>query len=61
MNCSICNKHVDLETANTGEHGKAVHEKCYVAKIVRGTRVANFPVYDVHSVRFQAFLQCGSH
>jgi hypothetical protein len=56
MNCSVCNQHVVPEMANTDEHG---HEKCYVAKLVRGPRVPNFPVYDVHSVGSQAFLQCG--
>ena len=32
INCSICNKPVDLETTKTDERGKAVHEQCYVLK-----------------------------
>jgi hypothetical protein len=31
INCSICNKPVDLETAKTDEDGKTVHGECYVA------------------------------
>ena len=30
INCSLCNKPVDLTTAKTNEAGKAVHEECYV-------------------------------
>ncbi len=30
LNCSICNKPVDLKTTKTNEAGKAVHEECYV-------------------------------
>lgn len=31
--CSICNQPVWLNEANTDEDGRAVHERCYVAKI----------------------------
>jgi hypothetical protein len=31
--CNICNKPVTLETSKTDEHGKAVHEGCYVLKV----------------------------
>jgi hypothetical protein len=31
INCSICNKPVDLETAKTDADGKTVHGECYVA------------------------------
>ena len=34
-NCSICNEQVELETANTDEDGKAVHEDCYVQEMMR--------------------------
>jgi len=33
--CSICKKPVALETANTDEDGNAVHEQCYVLKMVK--------------------------
>ena len=33
--CSICNEPVELETAKTDEDGKAVHEDCYVGRMMR--------------------------
>jgi len=30
INCSICNKPVDLKTTKTDDEGQAVHEECYV-------------------------------
>ena len=33
INCSICGKPVDLETAKTDDDGKAVHEECYVLRL----------------------------
>lgn len=33
MMCWICGKAVDLETCNIDEHGRGVHENCYVAKM----------------------------
>ena len=32
INCSICNKPVELETTKTDGRGKAVHEECYVLR-----------------------------
>lgn len=32
FNCSVCNKPVDLKTTKTDDHGKAVHEECYVLR-----------------------------
>ena len=34
-NCSICNEPVELITAKTDEDGKAVHEDCYVQRMMR--------------------------
>jgi hypothetical protein len=31
--CWICGKLVELETCKTDEHGNAVHERCYAAKM----------------------------
>ena len=31
--CPICNELVELEKSKTDEHGKAVHEDCYIAAI----------------------------
>ena len=31
--CWICGRAVHLDTCKTDEHGSAVHEQCYVAKI----------------------------
>jgi hypothetical protein len=31
--CWICGKAVDLKTSKTDEHGSAVHEQCYAAKV----------------------------
>jgi hypothetical protein len=35
--CSICDKPVPLETSKTDEGGKAVHEECYVLKVIQTT------------------------
>ena len=32
--CLICDKPVALEYANTDEFGKAVHEECYLLKLI---------------------------
>jgi hypothetical protein len=37
--CSLCNELVELETTNTDENGKAVHEECYVAYVASRFRV----------------------
>jgi hypothetical protein len=31
--CAICHKPAPLETANTDERGRIVHEECYVCKM----------------------------
>jgi len=31
--CPICGKAVVLETAKTDEHGKAIHDDCYLLKL----------------------------
>jgi hypothetical protein len=36
--CSICNNPVRLETSNTDECGRAVHERCYVLTLTQRTR-----------------------
>jgi hypothetical protein len=33
--CNICHEPVELETAKTDEDGRAVHEECYVSRIMR--------------------------
>lgn len=33
--CSICGNPVQLETSNTDERGKAVHEGCYVFTVTQ--------------------------
>jgi hypothetical protein len=33
--CAVCGNPVDLENCKTDERGKAVHQKCYVAKVVK--------------------------
>lgn len=39
--CAICNRRITLETSQTDEHGRAVHEECYVLKLrlIRATEV----------------------
>ena len=34
VNCSICHKPVELAIAKTDEYGRAVHEDCYLLKLV---------------------------
>ena len=33
FSCNICSAPIPLETSKTDEHGKAVHEDCYVRKM----------------------------
>lgn len=33
--CSICKESVPLEESKVDEHGKAVHEECYVSMLTR--------------------------
>ena len=37
--CSICNRSVTLELSKTDEAGKAVHEWCYVRRILSEARL----------------------
>jgi hypothetical protein len=37
--CWICGKVVDLSQCNVDEHGSAVHEDCYIAKLALGGHV----------------------
>jgi len=32
--CAHCNRPVFLEAANTDEQGQAVHEECYLVKVI---------------------------
>ena len=32
VKCSICNKHVDLNTSKTDSNGKALHDECYALR-----------------------------
>jgi hypothetical protein len=32
--CSLCNEPVEVETAKTDENGRAIHEECYVLKML---------------------------
>ena len=36
--CSICSVPLPLETSRTDEHGKGVHEQCYVRKTLSRLR-----------------------
>ncbi len=37
--CWMCGNPVALEECNTDEHGRAVHEQCYVEKVKRESEV----------------------
>lgn len=32
--CAICNQSVDLTESKTDEHGRPVHESCYVSQLI---------------------------
>ena len=32
--CALCRESVELEESKTDEHGEAIHEECYVSKLV---------------------------
>ena len=36
--CSICNEPIRLETAKVDENGKAVHEDCYIKRLLASHR-----------------------
>jgi hypothetical protein len=37
--CPLCTEHVETESANTDEKGRAVHENCYAAFILAQSRI----------------------
>jgi len=39
--CPICNEPVEIATSNTDEHGKAVHEDCYVQSLKEKSQASN--------------------
>jgi len=43
LRCSICAAPVPLETSKTDEHGKAVHEECYVRTTISRFRASAVP------------------
>ena len=47
--CWICGKAIRLETCVTDEHGCAVHEDCYVAKLTLASGPAKVRKYHVSS------------
>ncbi len=38
--CSLCNEPVEVETAKTDENGRAIHEECYVLKMLGQAKAA---------------------
>jgi hypothetical protein len=59
--CTLCNKPVQLETCNTDESGKAIHEECYIRKVVRlkqtNRAIVQLPGFLGH-YRIQASSAC---
>jgi hypothetical protein len=54
--CALCNNPVELETCNTDESGRMVHEECYVVKI-RSTQA--LPAFvGVHSGLAYLMVKC---
>ena len=51
--CWICDKSIDLTDCKTDEHGKAVHEACYAAKIALESGARKGPVSFTVAVRFK--------
>ena len=41
IHCCICSGPVPLETSNTDERGRSVHEECYVRKTISRSRTVN--------------------
>lgn len=33
--CAVCGQIVELERCKTDEHGQAVHQKCYIAMLMK--------------------------
>jgi hypothetical protein len=57
--CAVCKAPVELETCNTDERGRAVHEECYVRKI-RSTQTAPQFRPRVVQLRRVKFDSCSS-
>lgn len=53
--CWICGHALELETCKTDEHGMAVHENCYILKVVlakESTRLmARKPAHNITTLR----------
>jgi len=39
--CCICSSPLPLETGHTDEHGRAVHEECYVRRTISSFRIGS--------------------
>jgi hypothetical protein len=39
--CRICGTSIPLETSNTDEYGRAVHEECYVSTTISRFRIGS--------------------
>jgi hypothetical protein len=55
--CVVCNNTVELETCKTDESGKALHEECYLRKLIQLKRpnhvIVQVPSFPEHC-RIQA-------
>jgi hypothetical protein len=58
--CSICKNPVPLETSNTDELGKAVHEKCYVLTVMQRAEQFSTRTVSTASVA-KEMLDCSPH
>ena len=60
--CPLCTEHVEIETANTDEKGRAVHravhEDCYVAFIVAQNRILALTSLSLLVLRALAIPEC---
>jgi len=41
--CVICKESVKLEESKADEHGQAIHEECYVARLTKYSHLAHAP------------------
>jgi hypothetical protein len=60
--CLICTEPVPLETSNTDEKGRAVHEECYVLKTISNFRTAqcsSFPQNSLSATTSRFFVGLG--
>jgi hypothetical protein len=63
--CPLCNEPVEINTAKTDSHGKAVHEECYVIEASKfkaiSTDVLDYPgnlsMYEKESLAAEAKLK----